>query len=173
MRPQEQRDRFEQWLDAHAAIVHRTARAFTASEADRADLTQELMLAVWRAVPAFREEAKPATFIYRVTHNAAMMWLRGRQRHARLGRSSSCDPDELSGGEPVPDEHAARAQRLARMYTAIRQLGLLDRSLILLALDGVTYKQIAEIHGMTTNNVGVRLNRIRRRLAELLEEKKP
>lgn len=130
------------------------------------------MLAVWRAVPAFRGDAKPSTFIYRVTHNAAMMWLRGRQRLVRVGPSSSCDPDELSGTEPIPDEHAVRAQRLSRMYTAIRQLGLLDRSLILLALDGVTYKEIAEVHGMTTGNVGVRLNRIRRRLAEHLEEKK-
>eukprot|EP01034_Spumella_vulgaris_P007999 gene7999-10188_t len=63
-------------------MLHHVANGF-AGGADRHDLMQELLLAVWRAVPAFREGAQPGTFIYRVAHNAALTWRRGQKNYER------------------------------------------------------------------------------------------
>lgn len=159
---------FDEWLREHAAILHHVANGF-ATGADRHDLMQELMLAVWRAVPAFRSASRPSTFIFRVTHNAALTWKRAeRSYRRRLDRFQDQQVDtaaiDESGGEAPGDS-------LALLYGAIRSLDPLDRSLVLLQLDGASYAQIAEIHGLTESNVGVRLNRIKHKLTATLQEK--
>jgi RNA polymerase sigma factor (sigma-70 family) len=155
---------FERWMSDHIAILHRVAHAF-ALGADRHDLMQELMVAVWKAVPAFRGEAKPSTFIYRVSHHAALTWKRGQRSHRRRVEAFAAQRPAQDG---TPTTHEREA--LERVYAAIHGLPPLDRSLILLSLDGLSYREMAEIHGLSENNVGVRLNRIRSRLAENLKE---
>ncbi len=165
MTTDDQRATFSAWLQEHAGILHRVAHGF-ASGADRDDLMQELLLALWRAVPAFAGQSKASTFVYRVAHNAALTWRRGAATYARHVDVYAAQPRE-DGGSAGREETEA----LALVYAAIRALEPVERSLILLQLDGVGYAAIAEIHGLTENQVGVRLTRIRRRLAERLKEK--
>ena len=94
MNSRKQQAIFDGWLREHAAILHHVANGF-ATGADRHDLMQELMLALWRAVPAFRAASLASTFIFRVTHNAALTWMRAeRSYRRRLG----CGPRELEAG---------------------------------------------------------------------------
>jgi RNA polymerase sigma factor (sigma-70 family) len=160
---------FDAWLSEHAAILHHVANGF-ASGADRHDLMQELLLALWRAVPAFREASRPSTFIFRVTHNAALGWKRGEKGYRRR------QDDVQRMGAALVEEAAPAASdstddQLEQLYAAIRQLEPLDRSLVMLQLDGASYAQISEIHGLSESNVGVRLNRIRQKLAAIIQEK--
>ena len=164
MSPTEQHTIFAAWLRDHAGLLHRVAGGF-ASGTDREDLMQELLLAMWRAVPAFAGASKPSTFIYRVAHNAALTWRRGAATYARQVERFAAEPTPASS-EPQNSEDEA----LAAVYAAIRRPPPVDRSLILLQLDGVAYAEIAEIHGLSENHVGVRLTRIRRTLTELLQE---
>ena len=122
---------------------------------------QELLLAVWKAIPAFRAEAQPSTFIYRVTHNAAMTWQRTRRNYRRnVEQFSTLGPVAEADGAAAPD-----AERLEALYAAIRALPPLDRSLILLSLDGLSYRGMAALHGLSEGNVGARLTRLRQKLA--------
>jgi len=164
MSPEERDACFEGWVQDHAAILYRVANAFAVG-ADRHDLMQELMLALWNAVPAFRGESKPSTFIYRVSHNAALTWKRGQRTYRR-----KLDQLAALGAAEPPGSSARERDALERIYDAIRQLPEVDRSLILLSLDGLSYREAAEIHGLTESNVGVRLNRIKARLAKSLQE---
>lgn len=156
-------DDFADWLAPHLPMLHRTARAF-ADPADQHDLLQELTLALWKARPRFRAESAAGTFAHRVAHNAALTWRRGETRRRLRGvaveaellmRDAGSDPQE-----PL----------LERLYSAIRQLAPVERSLILLSLDGVAYAHIAQLHGLSETNVGVRLTRIRQRVSSLVEE---
>jgi RNA polymerase sigma factor (sigma-70 family) len=164
----EQNKLFSDWLARHAAVLHHVANGFAAG-ADRHDLLQELMLAVWRAVPVFRGGAQASTFIYRVAHNAALTWHRTqknyRQRVDRFEAQSVVDAAAVATEETTREREA-----LEHIYAAIRRLPPLDRSLILLHLDGVGYAEIAGIHGITESNVGVRLNRLKQKLTTALEE---
>jgi RNA polymerase sigma factor (sigma-70 family) len=164
---------FDAWLRDHAAILHHVANGF-ATGADRHDLMQELLLAVWRAIPAFREASSPSTFIFRVTHNAALSWKRGETGYRRRldGFQQTLEATaETAGAHTAGTETAgAPADQLELLYTAIRKLEPLDRSLVLLQLDGASYAQISAIHGLSESNVGVRLNRIRHKLAAIIEE---
>jgi RNA polymerase sigma-70 factor (ECF subfamily) len=130
---------FESWLAQHAAILHHVAHGF-ADGADRQDLLQELLLALWQAVPAFRGGAQPATFIYRVAHNAALTWRRtARNYRQRVDRFATLDLPFTTHLTGAPRDQEA----LEHVYAAIRGLPPLDRSLILLHLDGVSYAEMA------------------------------
>jgi RNA polymerase sigma factor (sigma-70 family) len=156
----EREARFAAWMREHLAVLKRVSRAF-ATGADQHDLLQEIMLAVWRAAPAFRGEAKPSTFIFRVAHNAALTWRRREgTRRRRQADYERLEVDDSSVGE----EEAL----LARLYDAIHQLEALDRSLVLLSFEGLSYLEIGDIHGLTESNVGARLSRARTKLARLM-----
>lgn len=169
MKTDEQNALFASWLAQHAAVLHHVANGF-AEGADRHDLMQELMLAVWRAVPAFRGGAQASTFIYRVAHNTALTWRRTQKNYqSRVDRFESLAMVEAATTAPLGGS-SREGEALEHIYAAIRQLPPLDRSLILLHLDGVAYAEIAEIHGLTESNVGVRLNRLKQKLTTTLEE---
>lgn len=152
--------RFEGWMLAHVGVLTRVARTF-ATGADQHDLMQELMLAVWRAAPSFRGDAKETTFLFRVAHNAALTWRRReRTRQRRHEEYERLMVPESGGGDEA---------LISRLYDAIRQLDTLDRSLVLLSLEQMSYADIGEIHGLSETNVGARLSRARKKLAHLLE----
>jgi RNA polymerase sigma-70 factor (ECF subfamily) len=154
---------FADWLAPHLPMLHRTARAF-ADPADQHDLLQELTLALWRAWPRFRDESAAGTFAHRVAHNAALTWRRGESRRRLRGVAVEA---ELVVRDAGSDPQGALLERL---YAAIRQLPPVERSLILLSLDGVPYAEIARLHGLSETNVGARLTRIRQRVSSLVEE---
>lgn len=156
---------FREWMRAHLGILVHIARAF-ADPADQSDLLQELLLAVWKAAPAFRGEASAVTFIHRVAHNRALTWRRRENWLFRRARQGQAELALLM----LDTGDAAEQVRLDRLYTAIRGLPPIDRSLMLLSLEGLSYADMAIIHGMSTTNVGARLTRARQRLTAQMRE---
>lgn len=165
MTPHEQEELFQRWLNEHGAMLHHVARGF-AQGADQQDLTQELMLALWRAAPSFRGGSKESTFIYRVAHNAALVWQRSRKAYRSKLERLEAQPDD----PPERDRAAANREALDHVYAAIRSLDPLDRSLILLQLDQLSYAEIAAIHGLSETAVGARLTRIKQKIANQLKD---
>ena len=164
MNPPEQHEQFERWVRDHGAVLHHVANGFAEGD-DRKDLMQELLVAVWKAVPAFRNAARPSTFIYRVSHNAALTWKRTQRNYRRkMDAFESLAPTDPGGRAVDPS-----AALLERVYAEIRKLPPLDRSLVLLSLDGVSYADMAHIHGLSESNVGVRLNRAKQQLARSMK----
>lgn len=156
---------FAEWMKAHLGVLHRISRAF-AESADQHDLVQELMLAVWKAAPAFRGGSATSTFIYRVALNRALTWRKSEA--GRKSRAAQADAEwHAVASEPAQQ---AEAELLDRLYGAIRQLRPVDRALMLMALDGVPHSEIGRIHGFSDTNVAVRLNRARQQISILVQE---
>lgn len=158
---------FKAWLEEHRGIFVKVARSFAPVPADMDDLQQEMKLQLWTSIASFAGTAKPSTWVYRVCLNTALTWRRGTaRREARLQRD--VDPGVLAAAVSPPAE-LADAEIVEKLYTAIHALPMFDRALMLLALDGLAYHEIAEITGLTENHVGVSLTRARKRLATLLK----
>ncbi len=159
---------FRSWLEEHRGILVKVSRAYAAIPADAADLQQECMLQLWISLPAYAGQAKLSTWIYRVCLNTALTWRRGAaRRENRLERSA--DLEAIAAGAGSPAERAGDEEVLGKLYAAIQALPMFDRALVLLALDGLAYREMAEITGLTENHVGVSLTRARKRLAELMK----
>lgn len=162
-----QNETFLAWIEAHGAVLRKVARAY-AVPGEHAGLHQELLIAVWRAVPLFRGHAKPSTFIYRVALNRAMSWSRDEQTYRR--RYVELE-EKVAAAAPVEaDDRAATHQRVEQLYAALAELPEADRSLALMYLDDLSYREMAEVLGISESNAGVRLTRIRKRLTEQLRK---
>lgn len=157
--------RFERWLTDYAGILHHITNGF-AERTDRADLLQEVMLALWTAAPAYRSEARESTFVYRVAYNTALMWKRAGKNYRKKVEVFGNDP---SLGPPAPpDDAAGNREKLEWLYAQIRRLAPLDRSLLMLYLDGRSYREIGEVHDLSETNVGARLSRLKDQLTKAM-----
>lgn len=160
---------YKNWLVEHGAIAFKVARSYARTTEDCQDLVQDILLEVWRALPSFRERSSLSTWSYRVALNTALSWRRGEHRRQSLQLAIA---DAVAGSVSPPESSRVLAdcETVDRLYAAIRQLPRGDAALILLYLDGLTYGQMAEVLGITENNVGVKLNRAKKALGELMKE---
>ena len=152
---------FGKWIEAHKAILFKVARAYGTTHPDREDLFQEIALQVWHSVEAFRGDAAVTTWIYRVALNTAMAWTRKERKHG-TGRH------DLEAASGLLAEPELRDPRLEWIYARIAELDEDNRSLALLMLDGVSYRDMSQILGLSESNVGVKINRIKAALAARL-----
>ncbi len=168
MTESERDDLFRQWLGEHQGILVKIARARVATADDQEDLFQEMLLQLWLSLPRFRGDSKASTWIYRVALNTSLAWDRSHRRYRDRVRTLAA-PSEVVD----PNHGTGRHDRVAeidRLYAAIRTLPKVDASIVLLHLEGLSYREMADVLGITLSNVGVRLNRAKKRLLETLEE---
>jgi len=168
MTAHEQETIFRRWLDQHLGLMLKVVRGCAEAPADQEDLFQDVLLAIWISIPQFRGEAKETTWIYRVAFNTALAWRRGERRR-RVGHETFLQFDTSPQAHPGHADPPPEPEIVERLYAAIRQLPKVDASLALLHLDGLSYQEMAEIVGISENYIGVKLNRIRKQLAEQLK----
>jgi RNA polymerase sigma-70 factor (ECF subfamily) len=156
------------WLREHRNILLKVSGSFARESNEQADLFQEMAIALWQALPGFKGQSKPSTWIYRVCLNTDLSWRRPEQKRRQSQSPLDLVP-ELSCGLPLPGRLQEEDEILRRLYEAVRALPPGERSLVILMLDGLSYREISEITGMTENHVGVALTRLRTKLAESLK----
>ena len=160
---------FKSWLIEHGGAVLKVARAYTLTTEDCQDLAQEILLQVWRSLPQFQGRASASTWFYRVALNTALSWRRkDKPRRARQQPLLFVEDLSAAGLDGAQEVHQREA--VERLYAAIRRLPKADAALVLLYLDDLSYRQMAEVLGISESNVGVKLNRAKKALGELLNE---
>jgi len=168
MNAEEQEAIFRRWLSDHLGLMLKLVRAGAATPEDQDDLFQEVLVNVWSSIRAFRGEAKETTWIYRVAFNTTMAWRRGEWRR-RKGHERFLKLDTSPQAQPSHVDSPPEREIVERLYAAIRQLPKVDASLALMHLDGLSYQEMAEVLGISENYIGVKLNRIRKQLADQLK----
>jgi RNA polymerase sigma factor (sigma-70 family) len=141
-------------------ILLKTACGF-AAPADRDDLVQDMLIAIWQALPSFDGRSSISTFVYRVAHNRALNWNRTTTRYRRKIAAWQCEAHLALAPEANHTE-----EKLEWLYAIIRRLPPGDRTLLMLHLERLSHQEIADVTGLTVGNIGVRMHRIRRWLAE-------
>ena len=159
--------RFDRILNEYGGAISRLAYSYETVASVREELVQEIGLAIWQALPGFRGECSERTFVFRIAHNRGMthVW---RRRPAHQTLDDLDEADQPVDPRPHPDEHAARTDQRARLMAAIQTLPLTHRQMIILMLEGLSHAEIAEVVGITENNVAVRLNRGRKALKDAM-----
>jgi RNA polymerase sigma-70 factor (ECF subfamily) len=154
---------FDRIVRAHGDSLSRVAWGYVRNDADHDDLMQDILVAIWRALPRFRAESSERTFIFRIAHNRGITFMTRRREHEPLTADSP-----ITDPRPMPDEEFDRARERARLVAAVRELPETLRQTVMLRLEGLSPGEIAALQGVTENNVSVRLTRARVRLRELL-----
>lgn len=156
-------DLFSEVIDQFGDALWRATAGYADQDADRRDLYQDILVAVWRALSRFEGRSSLKTFVYRIAYN------RGLSYRASLRRRSYSPLDHRqTDASPGPDESLERGRRLERLRAAVRELPAGQREVVMLRLDGLSHRQIAEVVGISEGNAAVRLSRAKKTLERLL-----
>ena len=162
--------RFDRILREYGPALSRLAFGYERNASARDELTQDIALALWQALPHFRGDCSERTFVYRIAHNRGLTHVcKRRPAHESLEELppllEPIDP------RPHPEQQAVISHQRDRLRTAIQRLPLAYRQVVMLMLEDLSHAEIAGVLGITESNVGVRLNRARKALKEALEER--
>jgi RNA polymerase sigma factor (sigma-70 family) len=150
---------FLQLIGQHQGIIHKICRLYRDSKEDREDLFQEIVFQLWRSASTFSGRAKFSTWMYKVALSTAIAGFRKKQPDIVYTQEL---PDYPEAGE----ESGGQRERL---FAALKKLDDEDKALITLYLEDLSYRQIAEITGITENHVGVKLNRVKIKIQQHLK----
>ena len=165
---------FAQLVKDHQTMVYSLAYRMTGNPEDAADLTQEDFLNAWRGLSGFDGRSSLATWLYRLTSNACIDFLRKEKRHAALSMTLEDEEDDQRQAD-LPDDRYSPQRELERKEAqeAVRQ-GLAALSpehrevLILRELEGLSYTEIAQALELEEGTVKSRIARARLALRDFL-----
>lgn len=150
---------FSGLMTVYGPALRRLCATYVRDPSDREDLFQDIAIALWTALPRFRGDASERTWLYRIAHNVALTYAAKRRRQQR---------SEQPSDKPIGDPTSQMDHRRIALLESIQQLSPVDRQLVQLYLEGLTAREIEDVTGLTANNVGVRLTRLRRKLRSAL-----
>lgn len=153
---------FLQLLQANQGIIYKLVALYAQNVEEKKDLYQEVVLQTWKAWPNFRGDAKFSTWLYRICLNTI---LTQQRKPYQVDAKTDLDQYQLTA-----ENTAEKNQEAQRLRLAIRQLAETDRAIVSLHLDGYDNNEIAQIVGIASNHVAVKLFRIKQQLANLLKK---
>lgn len=143
-------------------------RVYTDRKADRKDLFQEIVLQAWRSWDSFNAEAKVDTWLYRLAVNTAISHVRKQKTRSRY-LSSYKKEKKTASQDRRPFPHQAGSHKLDQIYRAIDTLDASEKAIITMYLEDFSYAEISYVADITENYVGVKLNRIKKKISNKIE----
>lgn len=147
---------FIEMIRQNEGIIYRVTSFYADKDNPIGDLYQEVVLNLWKAYPSFRGESKYSTWIYRIALNTCISFYRRKKNSMTYVDISMDIPDTTDNNEQIQE-----------LYILINRLGKIERALVLLYLDDKSYKEIAEITGLSVTNVATKLSRIKDKLKQM------
>lgn len=144
-------------LRDHAPLCQRLAASHEADRDRARELAQDILVAVWRAWPAFRGQCSERTYVARIAQYRIATHVSRAIREPPLAPLS----DDLVDAAPTPEDMAIRSDDRARLTKLVRELPIALREVAVLLLEGFTPAEIADTLGITANAVSIRGTRAR------------
>jgi RNA polymerase sigma-70 factor (ECF subfamily) len=165
MNTPERHAKFLAFIEGHKGILYKVCKSYCPTRDDRDDLAQEMIVQLWRSFGSFDERHRFSTWMYRICLNVAISFhLREstRRRHVL-----SADQRVLD----AVDESESPSEDIVLLYQFIDRLDALNKALVLLYLDGNSYREIAEVLGISATNVATKISRLKKSVKrELCEQ---
>jgi RNA polymerase sigma-70 factor (ECF subfamily) len=153
-------DLYEETVRTYGSALDRLARAYEGDSEARRDLLQEIHLSQWRSLESFDARCSLRPWIYRVAHNVASSHVHA-DRRSKAHQLVSIEGMDVTDDKVDAASFADRRMALERLMTLIRNLKPLDRQVVLLLLEGVDAREIAEVTGLSPGNVTTKIHRIK------------
>lgn len=156
-------------LEAHKGIIYKVANTYCFDKSDQDDLIQEIVLQIWLTIESFNNKFKWSTWVYRVALNTSISFYRKNKsrKESTVRLSPIIEIDAPSADEKyLDDDDFILLQRF------VRELKEIDRALILLHLDGLSSKEIADVIDTTQTNVTTKISRIKKKIKLKFEHHK-
>jgi RNA polymerase sigma-70 factor (ECF subfamily) len=154
----EDQQHFVSLIEQNKSLIYKFCYMYASETDTPQDLFQEVVLNMWKGYPSFRGDSSIQTWMYRIALNTCVTFLR---KSGARPKTTSLSEDMM-----VYDD-ATDAMQIKELYTLINRLNEIEKAIVLLYLEERSYDEIAQIVGITRNNVGVRINRIKEKLSQM------
>ena len=155
----QQEELFAQLVREHKSTIYTVCYMFSHDEDEVNDLFQETLINMWKGIGSFREESKVSTWIYRVALNTCLLQERKKKKEVKKV--------PLSMEVNFYEDNDANSTQVRQLHQRIGRLGLVDRALVMMWLEGMSYDEIGAVMGISPQNVGVKLFRIKEQLKKI------
>ena len=152
----QQEEFFTRLVREHKSTIYTVCYMFSHDEEEVNDLFQETLINMWKGIDSFREESKISTWIYRVALNTCLLQERKKKKEVQKV--------PLTMDVNFFQDDDTNSTQVRMLHQRIGKLGLVDRALVMMWLEGMSYDEIGAVMGITAQNVGVKLFRIKERL---------
>ena len=150
---------FTQLVREHKSTIYTVCYMFSKDEEEVNDLFQETLINMWKGIDSFREESKISTWIYRVALNTCLLQERKKKKEVKKV--------PLTMDVNFFQDDDANAAQVRMLHQRIGKLGLVDRALVMMWLEGMSYDEIGAVMGISSQNVGVKLFRIKEQMKKM------
>jgi RNA polymerase sigma-70 factor (ECF subfamily) len=163
----EREELFREVTSDWTGLISRVALSYEANPALRRELVQDILLAVWLALPSFRQESSLRTFVASIAQKRCISHVAKRAREPRQVEL----PDDLVSGNPRPDEILLRDDQKKHLVASIQLLPIPQREVIVLCLEGFSFNEVADALGISPNAAMLRLQRAKTALKAIMEQR--
>ena len=164
MQRQEEAD-FTKLLEDNKYSIFRICRIYAVAPIEAQDLFQEVVFQIWKSLPNFKEESNISTWVYKIALNVCA---RSKDQLSKRNLNTvRLESLEFISSETTPDED----ERYAALHSCLTSLEDSDQSIMVLYLEDLPYKRIAEITGLTENHIAVKMKRIREKILNCITSK--
>jgi RNA polymerase sigma factor (sigma-70 family) len=159
------KEKFVIVIKENKRLLYKIINCYCKDPDDRQDLEQEILIQIWKSLHTYNSSCKLSTWLYRIALNVAISHYRKDVK--RKVNTLGIDENILQ----IADHAAANEQdhKVEILYQLIAKLNSLNKALIILHLDGNSYKDIAEVLGISESNVGTKISRIKQILKQDLK----
>ncbi|MEG1608096.1 MAG: RNA polymerase sigma factor [Mucinivorans sp.] len=161
------KDDFLKIISSYQGIIHKVNLIYFRVVVDREDNFQEVLLQLWKSFPQLKDRTKIGSWIYAVAINTSITKIRRENKLVFTELTDSIP--EINLIDSAIDNHEVQAD-FQQLIDLLYRLNEIDRSIMLLYFEELDYSQIAEIMGITTTNVGVRINRSKTQLKKYFNQ---
>lgn len=158
---------FENIIETNKTSIYKICNVYAVSPISPEDLFQEVVYQIWKSFATYNRQAKISTWIYRIALNVCMRYKLKLDKH-------NSNTSRLSGINIIPAPATTNESQQSKFVALKECMQILkegDRSILVLYLEGLAYKEMSEITGLTENHVAVKMKRIRKSLFECISPK--
>ena len=155
------KEEFVRIIKENEGLIYKIVRVYTSGREDEKDLFQEIIYQLWKSYSSYNSSYKFTTWMYKIALNTAISFYR-KVKKTRNTISLEEHLIEIADDNEAPVNN----QNINLLQQFINELKELDKALMILYLEEKTYKEIAEIIGITETNVATKINRIKEKLKQ-------
>jgi RNA polymerase sigma-70 factor (ECF subfamily) len=155
---------FLELIEKHKGMIHKVSKVYMEDPEDRQDLFQEILLQLWKSFDSFKGESQFSTWMYRVSLNTAITFLKKEKR--KVDNQALTPNLDRAYEEHNPEKES----QLEHFYRAVNSLNAIEKALIFLFLEDLPHRDIAQNLGISEVNARVKLNRTKEKLQNIIKQ---
>jgi RNA polymerase sigma-70 factor (ECF subfamily) len=162
--------KFKTIISDYQDMIYRLCCSYVENGDIREDLYQNILIRLWKGLDSFANRSSVSTWVYRISVNTSLDFLRTEYKSKLTTKHIDINDIDITDKSNNLEEDLILSEKTRLMYKCINKLNFIDKTIISLYLENLSYREISDIVGITEKNVSVKLTRLKKKLNKCLKD---